>query len=79
MNNELAAIEGVIPTATLITGVNQPDHVSQFNALIHLIRYERNMCNEGAMHFVKGIRLPHFTNCLHCFAHVKIGILKKYI
>ncbi|XP_013141479.1 PREDICTED: origin recognition complex subunit 3 [Papilio polytes] len=38
MNNELAAIEGVIPTATLITGVNQPDHVSQFNAFIHLIR-----------------------------------------
>ncbi|XP_014363430.2 origin recognition complex subunit 3 [Papilio machaon] len=38
MNNYFGSIEGVIPTATLITGVNQPDHVSQFNALINLIR-----------------------------------------
>ncbi|CAK1604203.1 unnamed protein product [Parnassius mnemosyne] len=30
--------EGVIPTATLLTGVNQPDHVSQFTELINLIR-----------------------------------------
>ncbi|CAH2075288.1 unnamed protein product, partial [Iphiclides podalirius] len=31
--------KGVIPTATLLTGVNQPDHASQFTALIDIIRY----------------------------------------
>ncbi|XP_052738686.1 origin recognition complex subunit 3 [Bicyclus anynana] len=32
------SIEGIIPSATLLTGVNQPDHVNQFLALIHKIR-----------------------------------------
>ncbi|XP_075970562.1 origin recognition complex subunit 3 [Anticarsia gemmatalis] len=31
---------GVIPSATLLTGVSQPDHVSQFTSLINIIREE---------------------------------------
>ncbi|KAI8428881.1 hypothetical protein MSG28_007518 [Choristoneura fumiferana] len=38
--NESLTLEGIIPSATLLTGVNQPDHVSQFEALIHKIRDE---------------------------------------
>ncbi|XP_037961313.2 origin recognition complex subunit 3 [Plutella xylostella] len=30
--------DGIIPSATLLTGVNQPDHVSQFEALLNKIR-----------------------------------------
>ncbi|XP_026729471.1 origin recognition complex subunit 3 [Trichoplusia ni] len=37
---ENSTLEGVIPSATLLTGVNQPDHVSQFTALIDIIRDE---------------------------------------
>lgn len=31
-------VERIIPSATLLTGVNQPDHISQFMALIAKIR-----------------------------------------
>ncbi|XP_047986060.1 origin recognition complex subunit 3 [Leguminivora glycinivorella] len=34
------SLEGIIPSATLLTGVNQPDHVSQFETLISKIRDE---------------------------------------
>lgn len=36
---EFDSLEGIIPSATLLTGVNQPDHVNQFLALINKIRY----------------------------------------
>lgn len=36
--SESSTLEGIIPSATLLTGVNQPDHVSQFTSLIDLIR-----------------------------------------
>ncbi|XP_050663609.1 origin recognition complex subunit 3 isoform X2 [Leptidea sinapis] len=39
-DSEMNSIEGVIPSATLLTGVNQPDHVEQFMSLINLIREE---------------------------------------
>ncbi|XP_022816715.1 origin recognition complex subunit 3 [Spodoptera litura] len=38
--SESSTLEGIIPSATLLTGVNQPDHVSQFTSLIDLIRNE---------------------------------------
>lgn len=37
-NDETYTLDGVIPSATLLTGVSQPDHVSQFAALIDMIR-----------------------------------------
>lgn len=37
------SMEGVVPSATLLTGVNQPDHVSQFVALVDKVRYVNNM------------------------------------
>nr|XP_021200999.2 origin recognition complex subunit 3 isoform X1 [Helicoverpa armigera] len=37
---ESATLEGIIPSATLLTGVSQPDHVSQFTSLIEIIRSE---------------------------------------
>ncbi|KAM3962283.1 LOW QUALITY PROTEIN: origin recognition complex subunit 3 [Aphomia sociella] len=40
LDNEMETLESVIPSATLLTGVNQPDHVSQFTALINKIREE---------------------------------------
>ncbi|XP_026751186.2 origin recognition complex subunit 3 [Galleria mellonella] len=39
-NNETDECGSIIPSATLLTGVNQPDHVSQFTALISKIRQE---------------------------------------
>lgn len=36
--NRQFQMEGVIPSATLLTGVSQPDHATQFTALIDLIR-----------------------------------------
>ncbi|CAH2107349.1 unnamed protein product [Euphydryas editha] len=36
--HEYDTLEGIIPSATLLTGVNQPDHVNQFLALINKIR-----------------------------------------
>ncbi|XP_063821346.1 origin recognition complex subunit 3 [Ostrinia nubilalis] len=39
-DSETDGLEGIIPSATLLTGVNQPDHVSQFKALIDKIRNE---------------------------------------
>ncbi|XP_063621451.1 origin recognition complex subunit 3 [Cydia splendana] len=38
--NESLTLEGIIPSATLLTGVNQPDHVSQFETLMSKIRDE---------------------------------------
>ncbi|KAJ8732734.1 hypothetical protein PYW07_015333 [Mythimna separata] len=38
--SESATLEGIIPSATLLTGVSQPDHVSQFASLIDIIRNE---------------------------------------
>ncbi|KAH9627623.1 hypothetical protein HF086_010775 [Spodoptera exigua] len=38
--SESSTLEGIIPSATLLTGVNQPDHVSQFTSLIDIIRHE---------------------------------------
>ncbi|CAH0727822.1 unnamed protein product, partial [Brenthis ino] len=37
---EFDSLEGIIPSATLLTGVNQPDHINQFLALINKIREE---------------------------------------
>ncbi|XP_039749028.1 origin recognition complex subunit 3 [Pararge aegeria] len=37
-DHQYDSIEGIIPSATLLTGVNQPDHANQFLALIHKIR-----------------------------------------
>ncbi|XP_068630803.1 origin recognition complex subunit 3 [Battus philenor] len=37
-NDQSFTPNGVIPTATLLTGVNQPDHVSQITTLIDLTR-----------------------------------------
>ncbi|KAJ2946991.1 hypothetical protein O0L34_g16336 [Tuta absoluta] len=34
------AVEGTIPSAALLTGVNQPDHTSQFTALVDKIRQD---------------------------------------
>lgn len=31
--SEYDALEGIIPIATMLTGVNQPDHAEQFIAL----------------------------------------------
>ncbi|KAL0892178.1 hypothetical protein ABMA27_015366 [Loxostege sticticalis] len=39
-DSETDGLEGIIPSATLLTGVNQPDHVSQFMALLQKIRDE---------------------------------------
>ncbi|CAG4937416.1 unnamed protein product [Colias eurytheme] len=39
-DNELNSLEGIIPSATLLTGVNQPDHVNQFKSLISILREE---------------------------------------
>ncbi|XP_047526742.1 origin recognition complex subunit 3 [Vanessa atalanta] len=36
--HEYSTLEGIIPSATLLTGVNQPDYVNQFLALIDRIR-----------------------------------------
>lgn len=36
---EADVFQGVIPSATLLTGINQPDHANQFIALIDIIRY----------------------------------------
>ncbi|CAB3243566.1 unnamed protein product [Arctia plantaginis] len=38
--NEMSTLEGVIPSVTLLTGVSQPDHVSQFKSLVTIIRKE---------------------------------------
>ncbi|KAJ8732047.1 hypothetical protein PYW08_014777 [Mythimna loreyi] len=38
--SESSTLEGIIPSATLLTGVSQPDHVSQFASLIDIIRNE---------------------------------------
>ncbi|XP_026328360.1 origin recognition complex subunit 3 [Hyposmocoma kahamanoa] len=38
--NEAITQDSIIPSATLLTGVNQPDHVLQFRALIEKIRNE---------------------------------------
>ncbi|CAH0407752.1 unnamed protein product [Chilo suppressalis] len=37
-NTDFNTLEGIIPSATLLTGVNQPDHASQFIALIKKLR-----------------------------------------
>lgn len=37
-SEEAFMLEGIIPSATLLTGVSQPDHVSQFDALINIIK-----------------------------------------
>ncbi|KAL4706515.1 hypothetical protein ACJJTC_015713 [Scirpophaga incertulas] len=37
-DNESEELNGVIPSATLLTGVNQPDHVSQYNVLKQKLR-----------------------------------------
>lgn len=39
-SEEAFMLEGIIPSATLLTGVSQPDHVSQFDALINIIKDE---------------------------------------
>ncbi|XP_041976430.1 origin recognition complex subunit 3 [Aricia agestis] len=36
--NDLSSLEGIIPSATLLTGVNQPDHINQFKALVNRIK-----------------------------------------
>ncbi|XP_072940477.1 origin recognition complex subunit 3 isoform X2 [Epargyreus clarus] len=33
-------LDGIIPSITLLTGINQPDHINQFMALIDVIRTE---------------------------------------
>ncbi|XP_049865911.1 origin recognition complex subunit 3 [Pectinophora gossypiella] len=37
-DDESVQVNGIVPSATLLTGVNQPDHLSQFTALIEKIR-----------------------------------------
>ncbi|XP_013187102.2 origin recognition complex subunit 3 isoform X2 [Amyelois transitella] len=39
-HNDYVGLDTIIPSATLLTGINQPDHVSQFAALIEKIREE---------------------------------------
>ncbi|XP_059059897.1 origin recognition complex subunit 3 isoform X2 [Achroia grisella] len=40
INNDPETCENIIPSVTLLTGVNQPDHISQFTALINKLRDE---------------------------------------
>lgn len=57
------SLETIIPSATLLTGVNQPDHFSQFAALIDKIRLDSSVHPSYLIKCVIANTIDRFYSC----------------